>query len=292
MSLDTNITKWVTPSHQPITNRLNNTPALGIELEYERFEWEDIPEDEELSLEYWVAATDGSLRDNGVELVSRPLFFDEVENALTEAEAVVGAFGAESSTRCGLHIHMNMRPYSIGQVWSLACLYAIIEPALFQTYAKGREDSIYAVPLWMNTRQQEALFRDICHVRNENLEPQQPCHTVQNSKYASLNFSSLAYFGTLEMRQPYCTNDFEAIRSWIDFVKRLYMKGISSHNPDHIITQYEVYGLDQLHIEIFGEVIEVPDDIQELANDAAYDICGYAEPTWNELTWEDIVCAA
>lgn len=292
MPLDTKMSAWVFPGNLISDDRILTEPALGIELEYEQFDYGAFDDECENSLNYWVTASDGSLRNNGIELVSRPLFFGEVEAALTEAELVVEEFGAESSARCGLHTHMNMRPYSIGQVWSLSCLYALIEPALFQTYAQGREDSIYAVPLWANTRLLEALYADMCVVRNRPATGLSTCRTAGNSKYAALNFASLCSFGTLEMRQPYCTNDFDGIRSWIDFVKRLYMKGVSYHDPDHLIAQFETHGLDQLHIEIFGEVIDVSDDRQELAEDAAYAICGYREPTWNELTWENIVCVA
>ena len=256
--------------------------ALGIELEYEQ-----VDNISNWASTYWVAASDGSLRNRGVELVSRPLFFDSIEAALQEAETVVRSTGAVATARCGLHTHMNMRPYSIGQVWSLAALYALIEPTLYRTYAIDREDSMFAVPLWMNTSQINYLYRDICAIRNLCADQNLPeCLSLQSSKYSALNFSSLVSFGTLEMRQPYCSTDFDAIRSWCDFCVRLIEQGTAFEDPEEVLNTYETGSLEELQLIMFGDTYNIDPDIQESAEDAAYLITGTREPHWNEIEWD------
>ncbi len=281
MPLGLNIASWIHMNH-PTVDDLTNTNALGIELEYESVTdlagW--VPQ-------HWTVASDGSLRHRGVELVSRPLLFANVEDALLEAETMVLTTGAIASERCGLHTHMNMRPYSIGQVWALSCLYAIIEPTLYQTYAVQRKDSMFAVPLWLNTRQVSALYRDITALRNFRSAGPMPVCTILNScKYSALNFTSLASFGTLEMRQPYCTTDFEAIRSWVDFCIRLVEIGTSWEDPNEVLDYYERGSLEEIQERMFGETVAVDPDDQELADDAAALIAGQVDPVWQDLSWE------
>lgn len=280
MSIDRLATSFFNTT--PATERFLRThPAVGIELEYENFGSLRSAEVQEGN--YWVATLDGSLRNGGVELVSRPLLLPDIDEALSRAEAIVTASGATATTRCGLHMHMNMRPYSIGQVWSLTCLYALIEPSIYQMYAVGREDSMFGVPLWLNTMQQNALFADICTARSRPV----PRATVgTTSKYSAFNLSALQVFGTIEMRQPYCTNDFAAIRSWTDFVVRMYMTGVSYDDPIQVLGLYEQEGLRGLQEQLFGITNEVGEELQELAEDAAYMTAGFVEPSWEELTWD------
>jgi hypothetical protein len=239
-----------------------------------------------------VATDDGSLRNGGVELVSIPLLFDEVEAAVVEVETIIQESGAIASSRCGLHTHMNMRPYSVGQVWSLATLYGILEPSLYLGYAVGREDSTFAVPLWLNTRQVRALSNDLANVRRtrSDLLPHPEC--LSTCKYSALNFGALSRFGTLEMRQPYCSTDFEAIRSWLDFCVRLIEIGTSFEDPCEVIDYYERTSLTGVQERMFGTTMEVSPDIQELADDAAYLIAGFEEPEWQELEWDNPILEA
>jgi len=271
-------TDWGNPSN----SSMYKENLVGIELEYERCR---IPEDYNGKCKYWLLTGDGSLRDGGLELVSSPLAFHETERALTEAEKMVKLFGGVATSRCGLHTHMNMRPYSVGQVWSLSCLYALIEPTLYLTYAPGREDCMFAVPLWANTALTQSLYRDICNVRSFHINSHY-CASAQTSKYSALNFSALVGLGTLEMRQPSCSNNFEAISGWVEFCKRLIVQGVKYQDPLHVLTDYERRGLASFQRSLFGQHYSTDTYRQELAEDTAYLIAGYNEPSWEEMTWD------
>ena len=285
MSIDISIQEF-TSIAAPLSRWLNNDPALGIELEYEHCRLSYWPAD----ISKWSISGDGSLRTGGVELISLPLPLQDVEAALVEAEHAVDCISAVATERCGLHTHLNMRPYSMGQVWSFAALYALVEPTIYATYAQDREDSIFGVPMWANKPVITSLYTDITRLRGRSVgrTVRGRCMTAGSNKYSALNFSCLGSLGTVEMRQPYCSNDFEAIRSWIEFNEILYERGVSYSDPLDVLTQYEQDGLFAFQRELFGDTYNIDPDRQEQAEDAAYFIAGYVEPTWNDLDWNDL----
>jgi len=283
--LNMRVIDWL-PLPPPPEMRHRSAPAVGIELEYEEFD-----EDEGYpyldSQRYWRAVGDGSLRNGGRELVSIPLSEDSVAEALSVAESIVNAAGAVATTRCGLHTHMNMWPYTAGQMHSLITLYALIEPTIFSTYAIGRESNIFAVPLWRNTHQQQVIHAGVVSARSS--EPSSrvlgPVTNIA-AKYSALNMSSLIYHGTLEMRQPYCSNNFEAIQSWVEFCFRLVREGTSYNDPVDVHNDYGLIGLEGFQERLFGDRYEVNSEWQEQAEEAAIMTCGYVQERWQDLTWE------
>ena len=276
MPLTQSIRRYTAMLNQHI-DRLNREDALGIEIEYENVEWSGP------RLTHWTVTGDGSLRDSGGEFVSAPLRFDATDIALSELEPHVSSGGFVASYRCGLHTHMNMRPYTVGQVWSLATLYALIEPTVYDQYAVGREDNSFAVPMYLNDHQVRCLYTDINNLRSGHSHN---CAAIGTSKYSGLNFHRLHDLGTLEMRQPYSTTDFDAIRSWIDFCKRLVQQGTAHTDPHQVLDLYERGGLEGLQESLFGDTFPIDAHVQELAEDAAYYVGGYREPQWTELEWE------
>jgi hypothetical protein len=140
--------------------------------------------------------------------------------------------------------------------------------------------------MWLNTNQVSALYRDMNNLRGHNGGSLPGCHAIGTSKYSALNFAALQRFGTLEMRQPYCSTDFEAIRSWTDFCQRLVEVGTSFEDPYEVLDYYEGGSLEEIQERMFGTTVTVDPDVQELADDAAYYLTGVVEPQWEALEWE------
>jgi hypothetical protein len=266
--------------------------AIGLELEYENviIEYDDeYDEPRATGMEHWHTVPDGSLRNGGIEYVSTPIPFAD-----TDAEIdIVGAYleaqqpRAIATERCGLHVHMNMIPYTVGQVWSLIALYALLEPTIYKTYAIDRETNMFAVPLWANHVQVGTLYRDISYLRGITAgAPVREAEVINTCKYSAMNFQALNKFGTVEMRQPYCTRDMDAIKSWVDFCKRLVENGVMYADPDEILEWYARSSLSELQTLMFGESYEIDIDRQDDAEDAASMVAGYTEPSWQDLTWD------
>jgi len=288
MPLDTpvvNFTRCEIPHHEAVrTNK-----CLGLELEYEQVNLSSSP----VPRDYWDVTSDGSLRNGGVEFISRPLLFEETDAALMALQRCTEAMGAVATERCGLHVHLNMRTFTVGQLWSLFAIYALMEPTIFATYAEDREDSMFALPLWKNHAQQRAMQRDIAVLRNGRLsEGEDICEIVSCCKYTAMNTSSLYRFGTVEMRQPYCTTEYDAILSWVDFLKRMVNMAETYDDPIHVLDRYEREGVYSFQEDLIGTTVGVTADDMEAAEDAAYLISGYDEPEWTDIEWDTPIMEA
>jgi hypothetical protein len=269
----------------PRAEWLNSEPGMGIELEYEYVDLDNLRP----NTDFWNIAGDGSLRHAGVELVSRPLRINEIEEALDVASEIVTRTGAEATVRCGLHVHYNLRPYTIGQVWSLVTLVALMEPTIYQTYALDRQNSSFALPLMYNDSQVGVLNEDINALRRGTNRPVRSVNAriLGMCKYSALNMgANLAMFGTAEFRYPYCSNDFDAIRSWVDFIHRIGSHAVSFSDPVDMLDQYERGGIEELQELLLNCQVNVDPDMQDMAEDAAYFIAGHEEAPWQSLEWE------
>jgi len=265
------------------TRPISTLPHYGIELEYENCQGTV-----ETKGTHWACIGDGSLRNNGIELVSIPLTAGQVSTALVQAKAFVDKHRLVATERCGLHFHINMHPYTLGQFFSFVTAYALIEPTIFATYAEGRENSAFCVPLYNNTALIQRLSYDnnaVRRVKNVRTNSLRTC--MGSSKYSAINVSSLGKFGTVEFRQPYCTRDIDAILNWTQFCQRLERWACDSFtDPSQVLDFYanhEVGGLQEL---LMGTTVDVSDSTQEKASDAATFIAGYEPPHWRELDWE------
>ena len=276
-----------------LVRNVYNTPdsytgndRVGIELEYEGFHGWTYAGD----CHHWRTEADGSLRNGGIEFISNPLMYEVIEPAIAQAELAVAAMNLQATKRCGIHVHLNMQPYTMGQMYSMICLYALLEPTIYNTYALDREGSMFAVPLAVNSDQLGAMQMDLRQVNRRRVP--RADRLTSTSKYSALNFHSLRSFGTIEMRQPYCSTDFAAIRSWVQFCTRLTQVGTSYEDPLQVIEDYERDNLRTLQERMFNMSVPIEEAIQELAEDAAYMCVATREPTWQEINWENIICAA
>jgi hypothetical protein len=246
---------------------MDNYQRFGIELEYE-----GVREARNLRGMPWTAVRDGSLRNNGVEYVSDPLSFRDVGPNLTRIMRYAARQGARVTPRCGLHVHINMRPYTVGQVLSLAVVYGLVEPSVFRHFADGREFSPFCVPQYANTLLLTHLQEDTQHARLRQRVPLR--NVTASSKYAALNYSSLRTFGTVEARHLHGTLDPREAREWVEFWKRVVDYAIDFNDPVHVMDHFERGGIEELQVALLGEVVEVDPLDQEDAEAACMLVAG------------------
>ena len=269
----------VTSGHRANT-RKDSHDLFGIELEYEQCTV--APE----AMSKWSFVRDNSLRD-GLELVSVPLKFKQLDAALAEAEKAVIALNYKATQRCGLHVHLNMRTKTLGQVFNFITLYALLEPTIFRTYADGRADSNFCVPLYLNQSLVKDLSLEIAWCRRKQQRGwRSMSKLIHSAKYSAINLQALGVFGTLEMRQAYCTTDFKAIRRWITFLDYMNQKSLEYSDPQNIVTQYSKVSLSRLQLDFFGQAYRIDQKIQQKAYDSAALIAGYTPTNWKAMTWK------
>lgn len=177
---------------------------LGIELELEGFRDVDM---DSVSLDYWNAIYDGSLRNNGIEFVlKQPERGENLLEALGELQEFLEEQPSTVSHRCSAHFHIDVRDLTIAEAKKLFWLLTIFEPSLYAAGSKHRYSNIYCPGLTHATEQVHnaaLLF----------LDDQTASQLANNwEKYSGINLNALARFGSIEVRGHEGTTDIHRLR--------------------------------------------------------------------------------
>lgn len=142
--------------------------VYGVEIELEKFRGNFIWDKDEDGWQYWSVVDDPSLR-HGIELVSKPLTQLKLRAALKMAASAIRLQKLVATSRCGIHVHVNMLNMTWGQMWSFMALYSFMEPAIFAKFGPERHDNHFCVPMFWNTKMAGDLGRDIDLLRQFNV---------------------------------------------------------------------------------------------------------------------------
>lgn len=225
----------------------NLSPLLGIEIEaeYVSNNWANykIPE--------WTWYHDGSLRNNGVEFISEPLYPSEARKALCGLWAQFKTWQPKRPPRFGwrtsIHVHMNMLDQTAQHLVKMLLCYMVFEESLFEFAGPTRKDSIFCVPL---TR--SAFYKSFQHFWRGN-------HVIEllngMDRYSALNLLPLRKLGTIEFRALEGTNDLNRIIDWIGILVKLD-EYCQKSNLDEIIATIlqmnTISNYDAFKLEVFG----------------------------------------
>jgi Putative amidoligase enzyme len=181
---------------------------VGVELEIENWSGSG------RAIQGWNYTEDGSLRNDGRELVSTPIKTKFLEHHLDKVWATHGISGDNYSERCSTHVHVNVLPFSLNQLKVLCLIYQIVERLLFRWVANGREESIFCVP-WYQSGVTPRLVDKMA--RNSD-------STIAGwVKYTALNLLPVMNQGTVEFRHLHGTCDTQTILQWVKLISRMVM---------------------------------------------------------------------
>jgi hypothetical protein len=191
---------------QPETRHLF---GMGIEVECESAPNIELPG--------WSTIMDGSLRNNGREYITCPLEHSAVTCALVGlynfllSDQVVQKHKPDFSWRCSIHGHLNVRNWTIEEVFKLILIHTIYEKVLFRFAGMDREKSIFCVPFREST-----LMRDM----GEFWRGQYSIGSLQAhwEKYSSINLFRMCNYGTVEFRHLSGTPDVTKVVTWFNFL--------------------------------------------------------------------------
>ncbi|MCI0550231.1 MAG: hypothetical protein L0287_04700, partial [Anaerolineae bacterium] len=150
---------WYVKAAESIFSKplINNEWLLGLEIEVENVILAKYQEAVALThYPIWNPKPDNSLRNNGMEFVSIPMKGTMVHKALHFLAHALGP-KIDFSSRTSVHVHMNVRDMTISQIAAIGVVYAAVERLLFKWVGKGREASIFCVPLY-ETHDLQGLF--------------------------------------------------------------------------------------------------------------------------------------
>jgi len=180
---------------------------FGIEVEMEKAVFSDYPS-------RWYSKRDGSLRGNNA--------YEFVTDILTKHQAILAIerlknfFSSSSATcnnsdRCGTHVHINVQDLRINQLYNMLTLYYIAEEILIRRIAPEREGNLFC----LRAVDAEGMIDRLVVLCNN---PVYMPLSIQDWKYAAMNLTSLALFGTLEFRAISTGNDFSALKEKVVFI--------------------------------------------------------------------------
>lgn len=191
----------------------------------------------------WAHKTDGSLRNNGAEFVSRPIAACDAPGALQHLLGVTLPASASFSPRTSIHVHMDFTSESMATVEDVILMYAVFERLFYKYVRRQRIKNIYCVPIT-----ETHLMREwglIGRIRPERWE-----------KYTGLNARCLSQFGTLEFRHMHGTFDVAKLAVWIDLITKLKefcVKQGTKSIRSLLASMDDSFDFKKLLIEIFGD---------------------------------------
>lgn len=206
----------------------------GIEIEAENIR-------EPFTVGMGTATTDGSLRNGGVEYVS--VILDDVDMAKQWHSEVVARLveeGADFSSRCGTHIHMDFRSSTVATRKKFLEKYLLVERYLV-SLIPSRKRNNFCLPLL-------DYDGDIENIRRV-LEGQHRYFEVL-SKYSALNLKPLLSQGSIEFRMLPSLPTVDLFNEVIDTLEY-----IRNNTVSNVVKKFKVSRKDQLEVQAFMKVM-------------------------------------
>lgn len=223
-----------TPDETGVVIKSND--IIGIEVEVENITRVG------LMRSCWQSAQDGSLRNNGVEFISRPMQANRAPAALYSLMNETLPQDKCFSPRTSVHVHLDYTRDQLATVVDTVLVYAVFERLFYRFVGRNRIRNIYCVPLtetyllWM--------------LGYNGMRPD------MWQKYTGLNLKPLAEHGTIEFRHMHGTPDARKLAIWVDIITRLkaFVVAQGSKSIRSLIAAMDDgFAYDKLLVDIFGE---------------------------------------
>ena len=190
---------------------------VGVEVELENI---TKTEYSAISGSTWKQHEDGSLKVKGREFVTVPIRFKYLEVELNRLFS--GLKNPHPSSRCSIHVHVNVREMTAKELASFILLYSIYE-RIFYRLSGNRWDSNFCVPLYAAKEYPSRMLKFLI----ENRKPSCMEDVPQWYKYYGLNLCPIFGFdgsskqGTVEFRHHKGSIDTKEIINWINLITSL-----------------------------------------------------------------------
>lgn len=225
---------------------------VGLELEIE-----DFPLDIEQRFRGLSFTVDNSLRNNGVEAITRPTYSKFVPEKLTAFFEKFKITERNYTERCSTHVHVNCQDLTPEQIAALCVLYQTVEHVLFSFIEHERDNNIFCVP-WSQTNIGHQFVHNFLY---------DPNFTTYNwQKYTALNIIPLRTKGTVEFRHLEGTCDVKRITLWLNIIGSMF-KYIETVDKDTLMETISrmntISNYEEFIYSVFGEYAYVFKDLRE-----------------------------
>lgn len=193
--------------HEMVRPRLK----VGIEVEVEQVRDRLLPN---VANAVWGVREDGSLRNGGVEFVSIPICDQQIPWSIHYLFDQYLPKQADFSDRTSIHVHVNVRSWSCGDVLNLMLLYIVFEKLLYRFAGPHRYKNIFCVPI-QETKLPIVLSNYLANGAFDDL-------LMHWAKYSGLNLVPIKKMGTVEYRQMLGHRDSDYLLNWINILQQMH----------------------------------------------------------------------
>lgn len=213
---------------------------FGVELEIENVNWPV----EGICSKQMTVTTDGSLRNNGYEYITKPMNIPSLSDCLQLFFKRTGASEKNYSERCSVHVHVNCQDLTISQLYSILLLYQVVERLFYRWVGDNRDENIFCVP-WHQT-----------NLPNRILNNKALTNIKKWQKYSGLNLLPINTYGTIEFRHMAGTHDWTKIIKWCEFINSLFTYGAANSMEDikaKVLSLNSNSMYDRFLYDVFGD---------------------------------------
>lgn len=222
--------------------------GYGLELEAENGQNGHIVRAIAQMGERWQVKPDGSLRNNGVEFVSRFLYTNEVEPAIQDLYRLTRNRW-RPSLRSGVHVHVNTLHWTMEELHRFFIAYAFVEPLLYRFCGQHREENIFCVP-WYRAPDEPLLIAKMFH-RGDIAVLRSSC------KYSSLYAGPTRSYGTVEFRQAETFDTAGQFMRWWRVIRNI----AEARNLGNMIELYSQTDAATVARQVLGDYVsDLTDD--------------------------------
>lgn len=242
--------------YKPSSALLDSSILLGVEVEVENVKpsLTSVLDTQDPASGYWQQVTDDSLRNNGAEFVfATPLFGEDAVTAIRYLCNHALKSKWKTSSRTGIHVHMDVRTMEAEKFRSMCVLYALTEKLLYRWVGDHREFNIFCMPWYMADGEIFRLASFFGPKYSKERSPDLLHHLVHMGRYGGLNLASLAKYGSVEFRHLKTTFDQERLLKWINIILSLRVAAEGWKNaPEDLIQEMYTLGPRQFVDRIYG----------------------------------------
>lgn len=162
----------------------------------------------------WQVDKDGSLRNDGRELISPPIPGSKAKSDFEFIHRNIKLGKNPFTERTSIHVHVNCMYLTQKQVKNILLWYNLFEPIFFTLVDTHRRHNIHCVPLEQT-------------VVSGHFKRALPVIVGKWSKYSALNLLPLQEYGTIEFRHMDGHNSVPRFNQWLTIIERLWTLGVN-----------------------------------------------------------------
>jgi hypothetical protein len=204
--------------------------AFGVEIEVEPNNPTMRPSDffsqNEAYTRNWSIKSDGSLRNNGYEIISKVMNEYEIDQAkVSYNESFPWRMFSTTSPRTSVHVHLNFSQNYLFEVITFFCHMLLIEDIVAEYCGKTRKGNLFA----LESGKSLSNYNNV----KELITKQDYRFGNNDYRYTAINLESLSRLGTVEVRTMRGLTNIDEVFDWVTILVQI-KKLCTNKTPNQI----------------------------------------------------------